>query len=148
MQISPDTEAVVEYLQAYSGGRLRKAQDIGLLLEVGARQGVPEIANKLIFTGAALWHVYRVWKRLEPSAEGYQGLVEAFSGNVTEMRVLLQRLLEMAPQEVQERFQETYLRVAQGAVRNLVDLAHDLSWLKRLQNEARHRKGDLPAGEL
>jgi hypothetical protein len=56
----------------------------------------------------------------------------------------LGQLLEEAPAEVQQRFQETYLRLAEGAVRNLVDLAHDLSWFKQLQNDMRRRRGESP----
>jgi hypothetical protein len=142
MELSPDTEAVIEYLQAYSGNKLRKMRDVGLMLEVAARLNIAELANDIIFTGAALWRVYRVWKRLPPSAEGYRTIVETFSESITALRQLLSRLLEGAPAEVQQRFQETYLRVAEGAVRNLVDLAHDLSWLKQLQNEMRRGRHD------
>jgi len=146
MRLSPDTEAVVEYLQVYSGNTLRKANDVGLILEVAAQRNVPDLANDIILTGSTLWRVYRLWKRLSPSAEGYQGVVDTFSESITTMRQLLSRLLEEASEEVQQRFQETYLRLAEGAVRNLVDLAHDLSWLRQLQNEMR-RGGRGSAGE-
>mgnify|MGYP001773220184 CR=1 FL=1 len=144
MELSPDTEAVLEYLQAYSGNTLRKVRDVGLILEVAAQQNAPALAQDIIFTGAALWRVYRVWKRLPPSAEGYRTVVDTFSESITALRKLLQQLLQDAPPEVQERFQQTYLRLAEGAVRNLVDLAHDLSWFKQLQNEMRRRRGESP----
>jgi hypothetical protein len=144
MELSPDTEAVLAYLQAYSGNTLRKMRDVGLILEVAAQRNGAALANDIIFTGAALWRVYRVWKRLPPSAEGYRTVTETFSESITALRQLLGQLLEEAPAEVQQRFQETYLRLAEGAVRNLVDLAHDLSWFKQLQNDMRRHRGEPP----
>ncbi|MCS7176086.1 MAG: hypothetical protein NZ960_00435 [Candidatus Kapabacteria bacterium] len=140
MKLSPDTEAVIEYLQAYSGNTLRKMRDVGSILELAAQRGDAGIANDIIFTGAALWRTYRVWKRLGPSDEGYKTVSEAFSESITKLRYLLHQLLEGAPAPLVGRFQEVYLRLTEGAVRNLVDLSHDLSWLKQLQSDM--RRGD------
>lgn len=141
MELSPDTEAVVAYLQAHAGNTLRKALDVGLILEVAAQRHAVELANEIIFAGAALWRVYRLWKRLSPAAEGHREVAATFAESVVSIQRLLSRLLEDAPGEVQHRFQETYLRMAEGAVRNLIDLAHDLSWLKQLQNQMRRGGG-------
>ncbi len=142
MELSPDTEAVVAYLEAYAGNTLRKPHDVGLILEVAIQHQAAELANEIIFAGAALWRVYRLWKRLSPDSEGYRRVAETFAGSVTAVRELLARLSQDAPEEVQYRFRETYLRLAEGAVRNLIDLAHDLSWLRRLQNEMRRKGGE------
>ncbi len=142
MKLSADTEAVVAYLQAYANNSLRKPGDLGVILELTAQHDAAEFANEIIFAGASLWRVYRIWKRLAPGQEGYRSVQESFAKSVAELRQLLERLLPWAPEEVYRRFQEVYLLMTQGAVRNLVDLAHDLFWLKQLQNDARH--GRLP----
>jgi hypothetical protein len=40
------------------------------------------------------------------------------------------------------RFEETYLGMNQGTIRNIVDLAHDFAEIKHLQQDARHSSGN------
>jgi hypothetical protein len=70
MKLSADTEAVVAYLQAYASNSLRKPGDLGVILELAAQHDAAEFANEIIFAGASLWRVYRIWKRLAPGQEG------------------------------------------------------------------------------
>ena len=137
MHLSDDTTAVLEYLNTSIEGGLRKKNDIGVLLELGATSGDAEVFNTLTRTGKGLWNVYGTLRRVQPGAEGYPVLEREFGSLLNEVRELLASMLSAADDDVLKLFDEIYFGMTSGTIRNLVDLAHDLARLKDLQNDAR-----------
>lgn len=138
MEFSEDTLAVVSYLQQYSGNNLRKPEDLAVVLELCAQQQDAQLAQQIITSGAALWRVYRTLRRLRPGDQGYRQLEEEFMGQANEFRTGIATALTATDEEpLLERFQAVYLELTTGAIRNVIDFAHDFSYLKQLQNEQR-----------
>mgnify|MGYP000082517499 CR=1 FL=1 len=138
MELSEDTLAVIAYLQEYSGNNLRKPDDLAVVLELCAQRQDAHLAQQIITSGAALWRVYRALRRLRRGDEGYRQLEEEFTLQANEFRVGLATALDATDQEpILERFQAVYLELSTGAIRNVLDFAHDFSYLKQLQNEQR-----------
>ncbi|MCS7001007.1 MAG: hypothetical protein RML15_07435 [Bacteroidota bacterium] len=145
MELSEQTRAVVAYLQEYSGGNLRKPEDLAVILELCAQRDDAELAQRIITTGAALWRVYRVLRRLRQGDEGYRQLEEEFTLQVNEFRLGIAAALEATDEEwLLERFQSVYMELTVGALRNVVDFAHDFSYLKQLQNQQRWGNASPP----
>ncbi|MCX7930673.1 MAG: hypothetical protein N2663_08155 [Chlorobi bacterium] len=138
MELSEDTLAVIAYLQQYSGDNLRKPEDVAIVLELCAQQQNAELAKRVITSGAALWRVYRALRRMRRGDEGYRQLEDEFMLQVNELRIGIATALEATDEmPILERFQAVYLELTPGALRNVVDFAHDFSYLKQLQNEQR-----------
>lgn len=135
MEIGYDTRAVLEYLDATVEQGLRKRDDVGVVLELCAQQNNPELFNDTARTGTGLWKVYKTLRRLQPGAEGYTQLEREFGNLINEFREYLARIVENSDNETLKRFDDVYFGMTNGVVRNLVDLAHDLSSIKDLQKE-------------
>ncbi len=137
MELSPDTLAVLDYLNTAVEGGLRKKNDIGTLLELGASHDEHELFNTLTQTGKGLWNVYGILRRTTPGSEGYTVLEREFGTLLNDIREQLATLVNHLDDEALKRYDDVYFGMTQGVVRNLVDLAHDLAKVKDLQNERR-----------
>lgn len=137
MQLSSDTENVLDFLDASSEHGLRKRNDLGVLFELSAESGAVEEMNGLLFHGTRLYNLYHTLRRAGAGAEGYDRLQKEFTDAVEQVRDLIARTLVNADREQVERFETTYYGMTQGSLRNLVDLAHDLGIAKHVQNDSK-----------
>jgi hypothetical protein len=141
MAFSDDIETALDVIES-SGGALRKRGDMGVILECGAESGDADIINSIVFHGKNAWSMYSLLKKMRQSDDGFPGIEREFMQNINELRTLLAAITTTAPPEAQTRFDEVYLGMSQGTIRNLVDLAHDLAALKNLQNANKHPAAD------
>ncbi len=131
--LSPDTEAVLGFLDEAIEGGLRKRSDVGILLELGAQTNQPELFNTIVTSGTAVWKVYTLLRRTKPGAEGYKLLEQEFGQQLNDLRENLATMVSTASNDVLNRFDDIYFGLTQGVIRNLVDLGHDLARIKDLQ---------------
>lgn len=133
-----DTLNVLAYLSEIAPDGLRKEPDLGVLFELSAQEGKAEEMNRLLFDGSALYRLYHTLRKQGSNAEGYQALETEFRGTAERVKDLVaQILLGTEDEEVLDRFETTYYGMTQGALRNMIDLAHDLNVAKGLQNDQR-----------
>jgi hypothetical protein len=135
MQLSDDTRAVIEFLEASIEGGLRKQNDVATILELGATLGDADLFNQISRTGTATWKVYSTLRRVQPGDEGFRQLEEEFAIQMNGLREHLATLVNNADDETLRRFDEVYFGMTQGVIRNIVDLSHDLAKIKALQND-------------
>lgn len=138
MEISKDTNEVLEFLDYTSGGTLRKRNDLGVILEILAQNNLPEIANEMIFYASALWGSYRILK---------SNTDQDTSNLRKEIENLFQKMIEYISQIVQllpdddlfDRFSRIYLQNSAGSRLNIIDLCYDLNELKKVQLKLKNR---------
>lgn len=140
MTFSPDTERILQYLENYAPHGLRKRSDIGVLLEVGAQIGAAQAVNNVVFTGKVVWNLYGTLRKAQGGAD-VEALQREFATHIHTLRENLLLFVANAPNDIQTRFEEVYLGVNDGTLRNLVDLACDLAQLKDVQAEQRRSRG-------
>lgn len=136
MQLSDDTLAVIEFLEASIEGGLRKRNDVATILELGATLGDADLFNQIARTGTATWKVYSTLRRVQPGDEGYRQLEEEFALQMNALRESLATLVNNADDDTLRRFDDVYFGMTQGVIRNIVDLSHDLAKIKALQRDA------------
>jgi hypothetical protein len=136
MQLSEDTLSVLDFLHEAVEGGLRKRNDVGVLLELGALTGDADLFNTITTTGTAVWKVYGTLRRQTPGAEGYRQLEQEFGLQLNALREQLAEMMHHADDETLKRFDDIYFGMSQGVIRNLVDLGHDLARIKDLQRKA------------
>lgn len=139
MQLSNDTLAVVNYLDEYTGGNLRKKNDIGAVIEICATYNEPELLNRIIFTGKSLWNIASKLRKVNPSADGIELLQKEVERCSTELSGYLSEIAGAADDDLKKRFDDIYLQLTRGAVKNLIDLGHDLAKFKDLQTILRQK---------
>ncbi len=137
---SPDIEALLTHLDQRGGG-LRKKSDIGHIFEYAAEKANADLINRLIFSGKIIWSTYGVLRKTTEQTDGYGNLEREFMQAVNDVRILIHEFTSEWEAEHRNRFEETYLGMNQGTIRNIVDLAHDLAEIKHLQQDARHSSG-------
>ena len=141
MDISQDTYTVVEFLDEFSQGSLRKKNDMQVILELASASFNTEVVTHLSFHGSSVWRIFSVMRKTQPGSESFVKLEQEFSSSLNEIRVGLLALLDNADPDISQRFHDIYLGMSGGVARNLTDLAHDLSRFKELQNAG--KRGDL-----
>jgi hypothetical protein len=139
MELSKDTLQVLEFLDYTTGNNLRKRNDIGLILEIGAGKGKFVLIDKLIFTGSYLWRLYRLLIGQDISEDDAYKLQRELAGTLQNFKDYLTELISNAEPESKKRFNALYFPNEQGAFRNLIDLAYDISKLKEVQNTLKNR---------
>jgi hypothetical protein len=138
-QLSPDIEVFLSHIES-AGIALRKRTDIGLIFDYAALNNNSDQINDLIFTGKIVWNTYSALKKRNQTDEGYDLLEKQFMESVHTLRNSICQQSTGYTKEEQSRIEEIYLTMSQGTLRNIVDLAHDLSEIKNLQNNAKHKK--------
>ena len=134
MEFSRDTEMILTYLDNYAPNGLRKRNDLGALLELGAQTGAAEEFNQLVFTGKIVWNLYTTWRKAG-SGKDSSVLQQEFAATVHTLREYLIPFVAHASDEIRERFEKIYLGTNDGTLRNIVDLAYDLARMKDVQSE-------------
>ncbi|MBI3259799.1 MAG: hypothetical protein HYZ54_10045, partial [Ignavibacteriae bacterium] len=126
------------YLES-TDAKLLKSNDFGALLEIGAQTCAADEMNSIILTGKNIWSVYGILKKTNSTDENYQLLETEFMTEINTLRTAIVDFLKSVSDEIYKRFEDTYLGMNQGTIRNIVDLAHDLAVLKNLQNQAKYQ---------
>lgn len=138
MEISKDTNEVLEFLDYTSGGTLRKRNDLGVILEILAQNNLPEIANEIIFYGSALWGSYRILKRNTDQDTSH--LRKEIENLFQKMVDYISQIVDLVPNDdLLERFSRIYLQNSVGSRLNIIDLCYDLNELKKVQSKLKNR---------
>ncbi len=137
MKLSSDTEAALEFLTTQQG-ELRKRNDMGVILEIAATNALIDDMNNMVLVGKNVYSCYGILRKMSANDEGYKRLEHEFMTNVHVLRGHIGTVSELLPELERNRFETVYLGMTQGTVRNIVDLAHDLSALKNLQNNSKY----------
>lgn len=139
MELSADTNNVLDFLGEFSTSGLRKRNDLGLLFELTALRNAHEEMNDLLFHGAHLFNIYHTLRHAASGSEGLKNLEQEFTEGTERFRDMIAKALVEAEAVHIERFETTYYAMTQGSLRNLIDLAHDLRVAKQVQNDSKFK---------
>lgn len=138
MKLSGDTEQVLEMLDDYTKNGLRKRNDMGLLFELGASNGLGEQMMNLIFQGKIIWTLSSKLKPANAGADGIELVQREFEASLEQFKQLINEIANFGDDEAKERIAITYLQMTRGCVLNVIDLSHDLAKFKNMQIELRN----------
>ena len=134
MEISKDTLLVIEAIDNYSEGTLRKKNDLTNIFEICASFNLTKEIETLIFSGKILWNLYRTIKRPDLEQDTLVGVQNEFQNTLEKIREVLISIQNNSEETFQKRLQDTYLEMTKGCVLNIVDLCHDFGKFKDMQN--------------
>ena len=142
MEISTATNSLLSKLDAFSGGKITRRSDLGILLESGRNPPEREMLDELGFYAKFLHRTYGIMTRIGRVGEGYDRLANEFSDAAAKARALVTSLVARSPEDVRARITALYLPMTQEGLENMLSLCHDLSWYKNwLIDTKRDRKG-------
>ncbi len=139
MHISDNTHALIDAVQQYSGNQLKHPAECALLVEASSLHGQQNALADLTFTAKFLHKTYGVMRRIGAQGEGYDKLSEEFESNVARAQELMRSIADTMTEEDRSRFTGTYLSVSAPSFEAMMELVHDLSWLKNYSIDARAR---------
>jgi hypothetical protein len=135
MQISRDTNEVLDFLDYFTGNNLRKKNDLGILLEISAVNSFSNEISDMIFNFSYLWKLNKSLSKTRTNETDTSNLKKEYSEISSLIISQIQTIIDNSEEEVKERFEKVYFGSGIGFQRNLLDLAHDFAGLKELQNE-------------
>ena len=130
MTPSSSTVSLLAALDTASRGQLKRRDDLGILLDLGASPDQSAALVDLAFRSKFLTRTFGIMQRIGREGNGYDRLESEFAANMEVARGHLRSLLSGAPDTVRDRFSSSYLALTPGGLSNLMALLADLAWYK------------------
>ncbi len=140
MQISDDTQKVIDFLIQYSNGTLRKTNDVATILEISAIYDYADEINELTFCCKSLWQMHKTLKNHYYNSEETANLKIEIEKTHLQIINLLKILINNADEDDRIRFENNYFSQSSGSFLNIIDLAHDFAILKNIQIDVQQKK--------
>lgn len=138
MEISKDTQNVVDTIESYTKKHLQKKNDFSAVMELAVTNLDIDEFSAAIFNGTAFFKLSKKLNSIDPNDESaknfkveFENYLELFKNNI----VTITKNLE--EENLIKRFQTTYFELTRGCVLNLIDLAHDFAIFKELQTSSK-----------
>ena len=130
MELSPSTEEFLALLDAFSGHRLSRQDDLGALFELASHPDRKGVLDKLSFQAKFISKCHGIMTRIGSNGNGYDKLMAELTTSLEEAKTLLRSLLASATSDLRVHFTSTYLGMSPESFQNLLALMYDLSWYK------------------
>ncbi|HLP15446.1 MAG TPA: hypothetical protein VK470_04245 [Bacteroidota bacterium] len=137
MEISTSTKTYIAAVRQFSGSQLKREDDCALLAEAASAGDRDAELSELCFTAKFLHKTFALMTRIGPLGEGYDKLAAEFESNIGAAVTLLARIAEAMPAEDRLRFTKMYLALSGPALDSMMELVHDLAWMKNYSIDAK-----------
>ena len=141
MNLSKKTEDLLLALDDLSGHTLTRRNDLGTLLELGAKGSSGDSLQKLSFQAKFIFKAQGLVKRAEQYDDRYANISSELTEAIKKSIDLINCLLTDAPPETRILFTTRYLELTPESLENLLALCHDLSWYKNRMIDHLAQKG-------
>jgi hypothetical protein len=141
MVISQETSSLVSSLQEFSEEKLQHADDLASLIELSRLHHSDQVLDDLSFLAKFLINTSGVMNRIGKNGEGYETLSREFAENLEKASTFIRLLVKEAPDDVKLRFASTYFVMTPDSLNGLMQLLHDISWLKNWNIDHRSAAG-------
>lgn len=142
MERSKTTVQLLAQLDALSGGKLLRKDDLGILLDATSVNNLVPILDDLAFNAKFISQTSRIMQRIGKDGEGYDKLTKEFTGSVTKARQLLERIVQSLATPERVHIAGTYLAMSPESMRSLLELCQDLAWYKNWLIDGRDRPNE------
>ncbi len=137
MTTADESSALLRAVREASGNTLRHPGALGLLIKASVTGGRRCELDDLSFRAKFLWNTFTVMERIGKGSEGYEKLSAEFATNAEEAKRTLGSLTALLTSEADQAALRAYLEMTPGGFQRLLELFHDLSWLKNLAIDRR-----------
>jgi hypothetical protein len=140
MELGPSTLELLRALDAMSGGRLRRKEDVGTLVELANRYQMSTTLEELVFEAKFISKSHGMMTRVGRDGEGYERLSKEFTGSIHRAIALTRTLVQVAPEDVRSHFDARYFPITTGGLEEFLLLADDLRWYKNWLLDRKRRR--------
>jgi hypothetical protein len=138
MEISEDTQRVIDFLIDYSESTLRKTNDLAIILETAATHSLVDNLAELILSACSVYNLRLTIKKQadSPSEALKKEMLKSYQFALDSIK----KICEYFDEQSADRFNRTYLTGGDGALMNFIDLAYDFTVFKAAQNDLKNTK--------
>jgi hypothetical protein len=143
MEISENTANFVIDVKDYSGSKIKNEKDVALLIECSA-SGKQTLLDDTIFIAKYLNGLGKILHsnmagsaqadrdKIEENAE--EKIKDEFKHNLMKLKTQIKEIIDKAPHEDKNYFEQKYLVMTRQSMINLTTLIYDLTWVKKFIN--------------
>jgi hypothetical protein len=140
MEISKDIQELMELLEQFAEGKLRKQNDVATCFEICASYGGDEELGVLIFQGKILWNLSKKLRSTTQVDKGIELVQKEFESSLSKIKAVISEITDKLEGEDKERFEDVYLSLTKGSIMNIIDLSHDFAKFKDMQAEIQQNR--------
>lgn len=132
---------LIEEIEKFSNYKLKRKDDLGLILEVGTSNLEKKEIEDLTFNAKYILGLQRVLKKgsLNPEVNNLEKIKNDYSENIIKITEQIGEIINFAPEEKRAHLKETYLELNQQSFQNLNELLEDLEWAKMYLNNKKRQ---------
>lgn len=133
MELSPQVEIILEFLQNHNADGLRDARRLAFFLQHAQSAGKQHALGGLAFHGKYLRSLYAAVRQQTAGTALYEKLEQEFSRAVNDFHGMVSAFIADAEEEFRSAVERQALAVDENGLRNLLSLAEDFTALKNLE---------------
>ena len=141
MEISQDTQNVVDTVESFTKKQLQKKNDFSVIMELAVSNLLIEDYSQAVFNGTAFFKLSKTLNKIDPNEESAKNFKVEFENYLEQFKTnVLTISKQLEDEKLIERFDNTYFQLTRGCVLNLIDLAHDFAIFKEMQTSNKEGK--------
>ncbi|PKL77910.1 MAG: hypothetical protein CVV25_13260 [Ignavibacteriae bacterium HGW-Ignavibacteriae-4] len=141
MEISKDTQNVVDTVESFTNKQLQKKNDFSVIMELAVSNLLIDEYSQAVFNGTAFFKLSRKLNKIDPNDESAKNFKVEFESYLEQFKTNIQTIAEkLEDDKLVDRFETTYFQLTRGCVLNLIDLAHDFAIFKEMQTSNKEGK--------
>jgi hypothetical protein len=132
---------LLEEIEEYSNFKLKRKDDLRILIEVCNTNKKTKLFEDLSFTAKYILGLQRVLKKgvINPEINNLEKIKKDYSDNIIKVIEQIKELINLTPGKTKERFDKTYIELSQQGLSNLNELLEDLEWTKMYFNSKKRQ---------
>lgn len=138
MEISKDTQNVVDTVESFTEKKLQKKNDFSVIMELAVSNLMIEEYGHAVFNGTAFFKLSKSLNKINPNEESASNFKKEFENYLEQFKTnIISITKHLESGTLTERFDTTYFQLTRGCVLNLIDLAHDFAIFKEMQTHSK-----------
>jgi len=136
-----NTANLVEEINVFSEQKLKRKNDLKILLEMSFKNEKSVLLENLSFTAKYIRGLERVLKKgsMNPEISNIEQIKQDYTNNIKKLIDQIKELISFADTEVNSYFEEKYFKLTQEGFQSLSELLEDLEWTKMYFNRQKRR---------
>lgn len=136
-----NTANLVEEINVFSEQKLKRKDDLKILLEMSFKNEKSALLENLSFTAKYIRGLERVLKKgsMNPEISNIEQIKQDYTNNIKKSIDQIKELISFADTEVNSYFEEKYFKLTQEGFQSLSELLEDLEWTKMYFNRQKRR---------
>ena len=136
-----NTANLVEEINVFSEQKLKRKNDLKILLEMSFKNEKSALLENLSFTAKYIRGLERVLKKgsMNPEISNIEQIKQDYTNNIKKLIDQIKELISFADTEVNSYFEEKYFKLTQEGFQSLSELLEDLEWTKMYFNRQKRR---------